>query len=326
MVLAPELVGLLASLLLVCALMALSFAYTYTFGALLKALASLLDVGISIPYGPTLHPFSFIGGALNDLDNTIRNGLGTGIQYAQYGFNKTLHAVAYSIQEIGNTLEALASDTRSALHGLRVSVIPTLIGAALGPLAAIVYGLRHQVKAIAVAVANAAIHPGRTVVHTITNLRTVEHTIVKTVTVTVPAAVAKAVALPAPRLGWLERETITTLARLKKIGASLTPAGVLAATIAAVGTLGFGWVRCRNVGKAGKVLCGMNGDLLESLLADTLLIASTISIVEFAKNCQAFSSEVESPLVQFVRELRSVSVLRPPDASAALAAYAAGKF
>src|SRR5437764_1465863 len=52
-----------------------------------------------------------------------------------------------------------------------------------------------------------------------------------------------------------------------------------------------------NVYKVGKRACGMNPDLLESLLADTLLIAGTVSLVEFARGMQDVTEEV-TPLIR----------------------------
>lgn len=75
--------------------------------------------------------------------------------------------------------------------------------------------------------------------------------------------------------------------------------GALTGVVAVVlGRLGLGWTRCSNVNKLGRNVCGMNAQLLESLLADTLLIAGTLSLVEFAKEMQS----VEAGAVRVVQE------------------------
>jgi len=77
--------------------------------------------------------------------------------------------------------------------------------------------------------------------------------------------------------------------RLEK---TLAIAGATALVGAALARLGLGWLRCPRIAKAGKQLCGVNPNLLDSLLADTLLIAGTVSLVDFAKEMQGFTGEV----------------------------------
>ncbi len=63
------------------------------------------------------------------------------------------------------------------------------------------------------------------------------------------------------------------------------------------------WYRCSNVSKAARRLCGLNTDLLDSLIAGSLIIAGSISLVDFAKDTQAFTEEFEKALSFFLREL-----------------------
>jgi len=82
-------------------------------------------------------------------------------------------------------------------------------------------------------------------------------------------------------------------------------AGVFAGMLTyALGRIGAGWIRCSNVRRLGRAACGMNPNLLEAVLAGTLVIASPVSIVELTKACQAFTAEAEDGLKWFVRELK----------------------
>jgi hypothetical protein len=63
----------------------------------------------------------------------------------------------------------------------------------------------------------------------------------------------------------------------------LTKAAGAALVAFSLARLGLGWLRCGNVKKVGKRLCGMNPDLLDALLIGTTLIVGTISLREFAK-------------------------------------------
>lgn len=325
MALAPELVGLLASGCLVLLLMMLSFGYTYTLGALLRLLAGILNVGIDLAF-TTVHPFAFLAGEVTSLDNTIRHGFGVGIEAAQYGFNKCMQALAYTFQEIGNGIEGLAGDTLDALTYLRRVAVPTLIRVTIGPLAALIAWQAKQIIALGAAIGHVVAHPGRLVTTTINNTKVVERTVTKTVTVTIPAAITRAVAIPLPRIGRLEREVSGLEKWVKSHLGVLGIASLAGLGVAALEHAGIGWARCSKVNRLGKMVCGLDESVLEGLIAGALIIASSISIVELAQSAQGFTAEVEGPLRQFVRELRDAHLIGAPDAHAELAAYAAGNF
>lgn len=99
------------------------------------------------------------------------------------------------------------------------------------------------------------------------------------------------------RLGRLAH-TIRAHAR-PLVGAALT-----AALVAALARIGAGWVRCTNVKRLGKSACGLNDNLLESMLAGALVVASSVSIVELAKACQEIEGACEDGVRFFVREAR----------------------
>jgi hypothetical protein len=62
------------------------------------------------------------------------------------------------------------------------------------------------------------------------------------------------------------------------------------------------WLRCKNVTKAGKAVCSSDASWLTSLLGDALVIASVISVVEFAKELQAIEGEAVKILGVGIRE------------------------
>lgn len=69
----------------------------------------------------------------------------------------------------------------------------------------------------------------------------------------------------------------------------------------ALGRLGLGWLRCSRVGKAGRSICGMDQGLLESLLADSLLIVGSLSLVEFAREMVDVTDAAVRPIQSFWR-------------------------
>jgi hypothetical protein len=77
----------------------------------------------------------------------------------------------------------------------------------------------------------------------------------------------------------------------------------VAAVAIALGRLGLGSLRCNNVGKVSKRLCGMDAGLLDALLAGSTLVLGSISIVELAKACQEITPTIEDGARFFIREL-----------------------
>lgn len=113
---------------------------------------------------------------------------------------------------------------------------------------------------------------------------------------------AGAIALPWPRLGTLERKAAAQAKRLTKVEkrfGALAFAGLVAAALA---KLGAGWIRCSNVRKTGKRVCGMDTDLLETLLGSTLLLTSAISLEQLARELQEPAELVTDAMHKLVRE------------------------
>lgn len=80
-----------------------------------------------------------------------------------------------------------------------------------------------------------------------------------------------------------------------------TPVGI-AAVIAALGRLGLGWIRCNNVRRVGKSVCGFDSNLLDTLLLDGLAIFGAVSVVEFANGLRAIEDEAIGIMGKLVRE------------------------
>jgi hypothetical protein len=102
-----------------------------------------------------------------------------------------------------------------------------------------------------------------------------------------------------PRVGALERDVSNLEKWVSSHRKTLTEAGIVALVAAAVSRLGINWTRCSNSKKYGKRVCGMDPALLDSLLADTLLILGTVSLVEFAEGMQTVVGDAESQIRRF---------------------------
>lgn len=80
--------------------------------------------------------------------------------------------------------------------------------------------------------------------------------------------------------------------------------GAVALTGVALARLGLGWVRCSGVARVGKRLCGMDPRSLDDLLAGTLAIVGTISLITFAKEMQAVVEAEANAMRALIRETR----------------------
>lgn len=111
-----------------------------------------------------------------------------------------------------------------------------------------------------------------------------------------------------PRLRARVRHAENEIGRLWKWArrhpAAIGKAAATALVTAALARIGASWIKCSNWRRIGKAGCGLNPNLLESLLADAVLVASPISVVELAKACQKFTVEAEDGIRWFVRELK----------------------
>ena len=93
------------------------------------------------------------------------------------------------------------------------------------------------------------------------------------------------------------------LRHLERIGVGAIGVGALAM---ALGRLRLGWLRCRNVGRVGRRVCGMDASLLESLLLDSFAVLSVVSVVEFANDLRAVEDEALTIMGRLVREFPKV--------------------
>lgn len=288
----PAAIGLvdLGVLLALAFLIALSYAYNYSLGAAIVALANAIG-SIRLP--------GFLGGgrilgfaadALTTIDHTIRRQIGLGIAALQTAWNECVSYTAQAVHWIGKEIASISHDTAQAVGHLHVQQITNVyrkVNPALarkaGVLAATVAALERHVTHLVAREAHVAIE----------KVKVVEHA----TTLPAPIAIPKTL----PKIGTIEREVEAALAKVRDFAKRFGPAALLGSVVYAIGRIGFGWVRCSKVGKAGRQICGMNDDLLESLLADTLLVVGTLSLVEFAREMVGVTDTAVKPIQRFWR-------------------------
>lgn len=126
------------------------------------------------------------------------------------------------------------------------------------------------------------------------------------------AALEAAVAVELPnaleRLGgdvWNLRRSLSRLWKWTRRHERALGAGAMTAAVAfALRRLGATWIRCSNWRKVGRRVCGMDGSALDDLLAGTLAIVGTISLVAFAKEMQDVVAAEANAMRALIRETK----------------------
>lgn len=272
-------------LLILCAalvLLGLQKGWQASFGRLFYALAA------SIALLPTLvilnrHiGFGGIANAIRAASDSIYNWLGQAVAFMTAPFSMFVRYMAQVLEAPALQAQLLAADVLHALTVLRRTLVPQMIASKVAWIPRHLARLEAQVASL---VARAPVH----IVHNI------EHVVAKTTQV----VVTKAVAIPFPRIGRLEREGEALSKRIDRLARRVAPAAIVAAVVVALSKVGAGFVRCAKVKKVGRQVCGMDNDLLDSLLADTLLVVGTISLVEFAEGLQAGMDDLTPQVRRF---------------------------
>lgn len=248
---------------------ALAVIWYYTLGLIFRKLADL-----SIPTGIVghIHPLGF----LKKADHDVRVWLNDAQKYGERGmiwgftnfamFFVLLGAAAFvlgeAIFELGEWTTSYVAKALRAHAATRVlPLIPPMIARqirsaaqAIPKLGARVHALEARVTALATATAGAIAHP-------------------------------------IPRIGQLEREVAEHAKRLRKAEKALAGVGAAALVLTALKRLGLGWLRCSNVGKTGKAVCGLNPSVLEALLLEAATLTIAFNLEDFAEQMQAVTQE-----------------------------------
>lgn len=108
-------------------------------------------------------------------------------------------------------------------------------------------------------------------------------------------------------VGALWRDLDGLKGKLEQLSHRLAPAALVALIGATIfQRFGLGWLRCGNVGKAGKTLCGLETGLVDALLLGTLAVEGRVSLVGMANELVALSGEIVPGVTGFVSELAAV--------------------
>ena len=280
----------LGAFLLWIVCLGLLWGWDYTFGNMLRTVASVLDFRV-------LRIHVNLGGPLLALDHAMRVVLSKGVSTSDHAMGLFFHWAGVMLAWMANFAMATAKDTLRLAEWLTNIHIPNAAKWA----ARVAFPLAWLTKLIAQQIAKALPKIGHIAKYTVTKTVAVVEKIPRALERRLTKAEKKIVALaaaiagiagtlpiphsyPKPGAIWrgLTRRTARLERRLHRVE-GLFAAGVMAAVIANVLGVTARCLRSGNVGKTARRICGMDPGLLESLLGDALLLAGTLSIVEFTK-------------------------------------------
>jgi hypothetical protein len=282
-------------------LLGLRWAWQYTFGALLEALAS---VRINLPGRHDLHPLSW----LRRYNVAVQNDIERRLEKSHRAMGYFFHGAAIILEWTAREVAGLAADTLHFGQSLTHVRLPRLTRAMI----VAAFPLPWLARRVAALVAAHAIPAAR-----VTNIR--RGLSRRTVAAMIAAAVGviEAPHLPHLRLPGALRDLgkwrTRVNGRLRNLERGLAGVSAVALVGTALGRLGLNWIRCRRVGKVGKAVCGMDSQLLGSLLADATLIIGTISLVELTRGTQRLMPAITDATGYLVREAPDVWTDQPRD-------------
>lgn len=292
-------------------LLALNKVYRFTVGALLASMALMVAALPKVTvFGQQVPPWDALAKGITDLNNYVLEGIGSGIQWTEKGLHALVGAMTWLLQETADQVAGLAEDTARAFDWVKRSALPVAINAALlGPRAAISL-LQSQVGQLLLH----PVHAVRTTVRVIApGLQALEGKVsalearVAAIGAAAPAAIPQilppiSVPKPAAIPGEISSGLDSLWKRVRGFGRTLTPAGIVGLVAGAtLAQLGLSWLKCGNVGKVGKRVCGLNAGVLDSLLAGLVVVFGTIGLVKFAEDVQGVTEAFSGDVAEFWR-------------------------
>jgi chemotaxis regulatin CheY-phosphate phosphatase CheZ len=286
--LAEVAVGLFAfAAFLACA--GLNHVWGATAGWSLRFLADQLDsLEIHVRWIGRVRPLGPIAAAFRWVDHETQRLLGIAALNSQHAATYLFGEAAKQVKWIGREILALSHLQFTGIHTLLHTTLPRLEHRALLRARSIAHGVEHRVT----------VNIGSLRRELRIGVKGLQRAVIRA-----DHAAARALDWSEGAFGRAEKTARAQAKRLSALERFALSAAFAAAVAVALRRLGMKWLRCSNTKKAAKSLCGMDVNLLESLLLDATAIVGTISVIEMAKELQSIEGEAVKLMRGFVREL-----------------------
>lgn len=286
------------------------YAWEHTLGALIRAIVELASFRLPIVGRVNL------AWPLDQLDNLVQHALSVGVRDSEIAMGKFFHAAGVIVGWMANFALATATTMEHAFGWLIHQGIPKLAK----NLVYVAYPPAYLYKLIASRLAHLLPHVGRVVKVVAHDATTVIYRPVKAFerrlthdeallhrlyahVIHAVGGIALPLPVDTPAVNWrgFTRRLSRIERRLHRAEGWLA-AGALALALGNVLGVAAKCLRSGSVGRTARRICGMDTNLLESLLQDTFAIVGVISVVEFATDLRAIEDEAVAILRAGIRE------------------------
>jgi len=275
------------------------FAWETTLGWFLPQLGAKLATALgSKQAGPAVDPVEFAALFGSGTDAVLEQ-IGKGLTATQSGVADAHVTHAAALNGLAAAIAVNASDTLNVKKHVARKVAPVVITKIIRP--NVQAQIAPYAKRTAAAEAKAAAAEAKAAA--------LEARITKLERETAKIDSAVIGDLPG-RIGLIDVDVEKLKAQGKRFGKWLAAGGILLALAKALEKMGGSWIRCSNVKRYGRALCGMHPGLLSALLLDTALIVSALSLRELVNEVLAVEDQLVSGVRRCVRELHGIDGIK----------------
>lgn len=274
----------------------LRWLWIVTVGAFLGWLASRF-IRVSIARH---HPLRGLGNAILTVNRNIERSLDLAVIASEAAAVLLFNAIGHQLERVGYDLATFAVAAAQRVSSLTIEIPKVAHRAGRAAAAAMAASLlAHYIRKLTVAVHHQTARIGHLEHAVYARLRLLARGIDRLRVRVIPAIRARVGRLEA-RIGRLERRLTREIrARGRTVAGAGTIVGA-AAVAAALSRLGLRWLRCGNVTRAGRAVCGMNSDLLSSLLLDIAVLEVAFNLEEFVRDLQEITGDTAGVIHRFV--------------------------
>lgn len=286
-------IATLAAVLVCIVCLGLREGWDHTIGYGLRWVANQIeDVGVDVGGWLSVHPFGFVADVFRSVDHHVSHALAVAALNSEKAVAWLWHMTGRLFWWSVHETKHLAIDTWHSLEHFAVTTIPDAAKWARREAVEVARRITHEEAALRRAADARIGHLAHVAeADALHGIRAAEH----------------ALDWSEAQVGALGRDLTGLKARVEALAHRLSPAALVALIGATIFTeFGLGWLRCHNVGRAGKRLCGLGVDAIDALLLGTLAVEGAVSLVGITNELVDLADEIVPTVTGFFSELGAV--------------------